>query len=60
MRANEHYIGDGVYASFDGMHIWLRTDRGGVDHMIALEAPVLDQLLQFAERVSKGEVKLST
>jgi len=25
--ANQTYIGDGVYVSFDGWQIWLRTER---------------------------------
>ena len=35
------YLGDGVTASFDGYHIWLRTPRGGETHEVALEFEVL-------------------
>lgn len=38
------YIGDGVYASFDGYQIWVRTQEGA---RIALEPPVMAQLKQY-------------
>lgn len=41
------YIGDGVYASFDGYHIWLLTgshDPAKADDRIALEPQVLEAL----------------
>jgi hypothetical protein len=45
------YIGDGVYASFDGWHIWLHTQRDmGVDK-IALDAAVFYNLIAYAKRV---------
>jgi hypothetical protein len=47
------YIGDGVYASFDGWHVWLRTERDGALHAIALEPLVFDSLLQFYKKVWK-------
>lgn len=54
----ESYIGDGVYASFDGYQIILRTPRyptGGVtaaeDYWIALEPPVFAALLVFKQDV---------
>ena len=53
---NSSYIGDGVYAGYDGMGIWLHanshcnpTDR------IYLEDMVFFQLISFAKRV--GMVK---
>ena len=49
------YLGDGVYASFDGYHIWLdlRAQPGPRDHVckIALEPCVFDQLIQFRDRL---------
>ena len=44
---NETYLGDGVYASFDGWHAWLRTRREGGDHVIALEPKVYQALLRW-------------
>jgi hypothetical protein len=50
-KPDETYIGDGVYASFDGYQIWLRTDRGAEgDHMIALDAGVYANLLKYGNR----------
>ena len=37
---NETYLGDAVYASFDGYQIWLRTGDGN-NQRIALEPAVL-------------------
>ena len=50
MRVNESYLGDGVYASFDGYHIWLRTQRE-TWHEIALEPCVLTALNDYAQRL---------
>ena len=46
---NETYIGDGVHASFDGYQIWLRTEREGGDHYIALEPAVFERLLAYRD-----------
>lgn len=46
MPFNETYLGDGVYASFDGYQIWLRVDDR---HQIALEPQVFEQLLKYKE-----------
>jgi hypothetical protein len=49
---SERYIGDGVYASFDGWHVWLHTPRvDGVLHAIALEPSVFKELRKFCEEV---------
>ncbi len=40
MLTDETYLGDAVYASFDGYRIWLRTGDGG-NQRIALEPAVL-------------------
>lgn len=45
------YIGDGVYASFDGFQIWLRAGRHDADPVIAIEPEVWIALSQFAARV---------
>ncbi len=45
--AKETYLGDGVYASFDGMHVWLRV---GDDSRIALEHCVYKALVEYAEK----------
>jgi len=49
---NETYIGDGVYARFDGYQIWLRAPRGdSPDHEIALEQKVFYALVWYASEV---------
>ena len=41
------YIGDGVYASFDGYQIWLKATRNGQSHEIALDAETFDGLMRY-------------
>jgi len=38
------YIGDGVYAGFDGYGVWLKTVRDGVEHCIYLDPVMVDRL----------------
>lgn len=45
----DDYLGDGVYASFDGYHIILDLRAQGSDR-IALEPPVMDALIRFRQR----------
>lgn len=49
----EEYLGDGVYAVFDGYHIWLDLRQQGPDK-IALEPPVLQRLIEFSQRCYKA------
>ncbi len=54
---NERYLGDGVYASFDGYKIWLAVN----DHrnkVVALEPQVLRALEEYAEDVEKCKIEL--
>lgn len=44
----ETYLGDAVYASFDGFQIWLRTGDGNDQH-IALEPTTYLNLLAYAK-----------
>jgi hypothetical protein len=48
---NEEYIGDGVYASFDGFAITLRAPRERGDHFIVLEPREFMALLNYAKRL---------
>jgi hypothetical protein len=43
----ETYLGDGLYASFNGFEIILRAPREGGDHWVALEPRVLMAFMQF-------------
>lgn len=40
------YIGDGVYASFDGYHIWL-ANGSHENKVVALEPSVLQELRRY-------------
>jgi hypothetical protein len=48
-KENETYLGDGLYASFDGWMIRLRAPRLDGDHWVGLEPEVFDSLLAFAK-----------
>ena len=43
----DRYLGDGVYASFDGRQIWLTADRDHRSHAIALDAETFDALMKY-------------
>jgi hypothetical protein len=47
----ETYLGDGLFASFDGVMITLRTPRTGGDHWIGLEPEVMAAFIEFAKSV---------
>ncbi len=49
---NETYLGDAVYASFDGWQICLRTGDGN-NQRIYLEPGVYQSLLRFVESLSR-------
>lgn len=49
----QDYLGDGVYASWDGYQIWLRADRDCQTHEIAIESPVFSALLRYKNRIVK-------
>lgn len=50
----DRYIGDGVYASFDGRQIWLRTERYDQTHRIALDQDTFDGLLRYQRDLSNS------
>jgi hypothetical protein len=52
-RKNETYIGDGLYASYDGFALWLRAPREHGDHEVALEPDVLYNFLNFAFTIQR-------
>jgi hypothetical protein len=50
------YLGDGVYADFDGYHIVLTTSDGqSITNRIALEPPVLAALGHYVEQLRGPE-----
>lgn len=46
----ETYIGDGVYVSFDGFYVRLRTPRENGDHWIGIEPHVYSDLRRWLKR----------
>lgn len=49
-RVDEEYIGDGVYASFDGYQIWLKVnDRYSAE--IAIEPKVYKSLTEYIHKI---------
>lgn len=49
----ETYLGDGLYASFDGYQVLLRAPRETGDHFVALEPPVWDALVEFVKSATQ-------
>ena len=45
------YLGDGVYVTFDGYQIWLKTQRGSRWEEIALDPAVYKALTDYAKIV---------
>jgi len=53
IKEGETYLGDGLYASFDGFSFWLRAPRGSDDHVVALEPDVLIAFFQYVQRIDQ-------
>lgn len=49
----ERYLGDGVYASFDGFQIWLDTRAQPEVNRIALEPETFDALLRYQRELAQ-------
>lgn len=49
----ETYLGDGLYARFDGEYIVLRAPRGDgrEDHVVYLDTGVMRNLCEFSNRI---------
>lgn len=47
----ECYLGDGLYAKYDGFSIWLRAPRETGDHIVCLEPQVWRALLSFVQDI---------
>jgi hypothetical protein len=48
------YLGDGLYASFDGYQFCLRAPRDGGDHVVFLEPPVLAAFDAYRKAAMEG------
>jgi hypothetical protein len=49
MSEHETYLGDGLYASFDGFMIVLRARRENGDHEVFLDQSTLQAFMQFLD-----------
>lgn len=48
------YLGDGVYATFDGYQVWLHTERDvNVWHTIAIEPKTFERLVEYRAKVHR-------
>ena len=52
----ETYLGDGLYASYDGYHFILRTPRGHRDHWVYLDPQVLEAFLIYIGKVTNSDI----
>jgi hypothetical protein len=55
MIGKETYLGDGLYASFDGWMFCLRAPRADGDHVVFLDPTTLDAFDEFRKTISKSE-----
>jgi hypothetical protein len=55
---HDSYLGDGVYASFDGFQIWLAVNRPD-NKQVALEPQVLQALMTYVSRVYGIEITVT-
>ncbi len=51
--ARETYLGDGLYASFDGYQFCLRAPREGGDHKVYLETHTLNAFIEYVKQHTK-------
>jgi hypothetical protein len=49
MSERETYLGDGLFASFDGWQVRLRAPRDSGDHEVFLEQSTLQAFLEFLD-----------
>jgi hypothetical protein len=50
------YLGEALYASFDGEFVWLRTSNGALTtNEVVLELAAVEKLLDFIKTLAKPE-----
>ena len=54
MDKAETYLGDGLYASYDGWMVTLRAPRLDGDHWVGLEPATLRTLLRYLKSLEKN------
>ena len=56
---HNEYLGDGVYASYDGYQVWLAVNHHA-NKVIALEADVYGNLKKYVEKIYQANVLFTT
>lgn len=51
MPEGDTYLGDGVYANFDGYQIWLWTQRDEGKHRIAIDSGTYQALREYGAKI---------
>lgn len=49
----KRYLGDGVYASFDGYQVWLHVNHHEAHPCVALEPAVIDAINRYFRDVTR-------
>jgi hypothetical protein len=50
MKNGTVYLGDGLYAHYDGYQVTLYADRGGSHHYVCLEPEVIQAFIRYLEK----------
>lgn len=53
-NTNHEYLGDGVYASYDGYQICLHVGAHTNEPVVALEPEVFERLVAYSKKLWKG------
>jgi hypothetical protein len=56
-KSEKTYIGDGVYARWDGMTVLLETERDNGRHYIYLEPQHVESIVKLMNANRQGEAK---
>ena len=46
----EEYLGDGLYASWDGYQVKLRAPRDGGDHVVFLDPHTMQNFIEYLDQ----------
>lgn len=57
---DEEYLGDGLYASFDGGVVILRAGREGRDHWVALDPDVVIAFRHYLRALARLHPAMAT
>lgn len=52
---NDEYLGDGVYISFDGYHLWLAVNERD-NKVVAIDPDVYERLVRYVERLRAARI----